>query len=309
MTRFKRNTETQDLSCSSSKTKNWFQLSEQGAGRIRLILTKYIYQYFGEIPVRIIAFFVTLTVFLTAKERRRASEKFFKILNKKFVLFHSFLQFLNYGNALVDKFISFLGRLDPARIELPDPEIYHGAFFITTHVGNVEILRSLFQDEKLDHPKRVNVFLQASACERFNNFLHSLELKLNIDAFPVEKVSADTSIMVADRLKQGEIVFMAGDRVSSENTNKVYEAEFLHHRVEFPLGTLRFALMMQVPIYFVVCVKAGKKFKVYTERFVTQKEKKNEILSDMQKAYVQFLEKFTFKYPHQFYNFYDLFKN
>lgn len=289
--------------------KNWFQMSEQGAGAKRLILTKYIYLWFGEIPVRIIAFFVVLSVFITAGERRKASEKFFKILNKKFVILHSFIQFLNYGNSLVDKFISFLGKLKPEKFELSNPEIYHGAFFITTHVGNVEILRTLFQIKNLDHPKRVNVFLQGSACERFNHFLNSLKLKLNIDAFPVEKVSAETSIMISDRLKDGEIVFMAGDRVSSENTNKVYEADFLNHKVAFPLGTLRFALMMNVPIYFIVCAKEGNKFKVYTEQFVSERTKKSEILHDLQISYVRFLEKYTLKYPHQFYNFYDLFQD
>ena len=287
--------------------KNWFQLSEQGAGKKRLILTKYIYQIFGEFPVRIIAFFVVLVVFLTAKERRLASEKFFKILNKKFILFHSFIQFLNYGNALVDKFISFLGKLNPDRFELVNPEVYHGAFFVTTHVGNVEILRTLFQAQNMEHPKRVNVFLEAKACETFNHFLKSLELKLNIDVFPVEEISAETSILIADRLKNGEIVFMAGDRISSQNTNKVYEADFLGHKVSFPLGTLRFAYMMEAPIYFMVCAKEGKKYKVYTEKFETPKTKKSEILEDLEKSYVKFLEKYTLLYPHQFYNFYDVF--
>ena len=287
--------------------KNWFQLSEQGAGKKRLILTKYIYQIFGEFPVRIIAFFVVLAVFLTAKERRAASEKFFRILNKKFIFFHSFIQFLNYGNALVDKFISFWGKLNPNRFELVNPEVYHGAFFVTTHVGNVEILRSLFQAQNMEHPKRVNVFLEGKACETFNHFLKSLELKLNIDAFPVEEISADTSILIADRLKNGEIVFMAGDRVSSSNTNKVFEADFLNHKVNFPLGTLRFAYMLQAPIYFIVCAKERKKFKVYTEKFTTDKTKKSEVLLDLEKAYVKFLEKYTLLYPHQFYNFHDVF--
>ncbi len=288
-------------------TKNWFQLSEQGAGTKRLILTKHIYNLFGEFPVRVIAFFVALGVFITAGERRRASGKFFRILNKKFVLLHSFIQFINYANSLVDKFISFLGKLDPARFKLLEPEVYHGAFFITTHVGNVEILRTLFQDNKLNHPKRVNVFLQENACKKFNRFLQSLELKLDIEAFPVERVSAGTSIMLSERLKNGEIVFMAGDRVSSENTGKVYKAEFLGHMVDFPAGALRFALMMDVPVYFIVCVKEGKFFQVYTERFVSENTRKNEILFDMQNAYVKFLEKYTLKYPHQFYNFYDIF--
>ena len=48
-------------------SKKWFQLSEQGAGAKRLLLTKYIYQFLGEFPVRIIAFFVALIVFIKAK--------------------------------------------------------------------------------------------------------------------------------------------------------------------------------------------------------------------------------------------------
>ena len=79
----------------------------------------------------------------------------------------------------MDKFISCLGKLNPDRFELSSPEVYKGAFFITTHVGNVEILRSLFQSDKYPNPQRVNVFLQSNACEIFNNFLKTLEIKLS----------------------------------------------------------------------------------------------------------------------------------
>ena len=92
-------------------SKKWFQLSEQGAGAKRLLLTKYIYQFLGEFPVRIIAFFVTLIVFIKAKEQRRASEKFLKIVNNKFVIISSFIQFLNYANSLVDNLFRVLESL------------------------------------------------------------------------------------------------------------------------------------------------------------------------------------------------------
>ena len=125
--------------------KKWFQLAEEGTGKIRLQALKFMFDKFGEFPVRVIAFFVVLSVFLKAKERREASLKFFKIINKKHPLYSSFRQFLNYGNSLVDKFLSVMGKLDPLKFELQEEDIFKNAFFITTHVGNVEIMRSLFQ--------------------------------------------------------------------------------------------------------------------------------------------------------------------
>lgn len=283
--------------------KQWFCLSEQGAGEKRLILTKYIYQIFGEIPVRIIAFFVALAVFFNAKERREASIKFFKILNKHFCTMHAFVLFQNYANALVDKFISCMGKLKPEKFVINTADL--NGFFITTHIGNVEILRSLLQDSK--DVKRVNVFLQSDACEIFNNFLKALEIKLNLEVFPVEEINPETSILISDRLKDGELVFMAGDRVSAQNENKTYSAEFLGKNIELPLGTLKFALMMDAPVNFIVCVKVRGKYRVFTERFITETTNRAEKLAELQTAYVKFLEKYTLLYPHQFYHFHEIF--
>lgn len=287
--------------------KKWFQLSEEGAGKLRLQALKFMFDKFGEFPVRVIAFFVVLSVFLKAKERREASLKFFKIINKKHPLYSSFRQFLNYGNSLVDKFLSVMGKLDPLKFKLQEEDIFKNAFFITTHVGNVEVMRSLFQLRSEIEPKRVNIFLQANACKIFNDFLKTLELHIpEIEVFPVEEISPQTSIEISDRLQNGEIVFMAGDRLSAQNENVAYEAEFLNHKVKFPLGTLKFALMLNVPVYFIVCVKDGKKYKIFTEKFVSEKLKRSEKLEDLKLQYVKFLEKYTLLYPEQFFNFYDM---
>lgn len=287
--------------------KKWFQLAEEGTGKIRLQALKFMFDKFGEFPVRVIAFFVVLSVFLKAKERREASLKFFKIINKKHPLYSSFRQFLNYGNSLVDKFLSVMGKLDPLKFELQEEDIFKNAFFITTHVGNVEVMRSLFQLQSEIEPKRVNIFLQANACKIFNDFLKTLELHIpEIEVFPVEEISPQTSIEISDRLQNGEIVFMAGDRLSAQNENVAYEAEFSNHKVKFPLGTLKFALMLNVPVYFIVCVKDGKKYKIFTEKFVSEKLKRSEKLEDLKLQYVKFLEKYTLLYPEQFFNFYDM---
>ena len=288
--------------------KKWFQLSEQGAGEKRLWLSLFLYKIFGEKILRIIAFFVSLSVFLTAKERRDASIKFFRHIGKPPIK-SSFKQFINYGNALVDKILAFGGKLKSDDFEIDNNDAFCGSFFITTHIGNVEILRAM-----LDKPNapRANIFLQTNMCETFNKFLKQMEIKVNLEVFPVENIDVETSIEISERIKNGEIVFIAGDRISAQNNNKTYEAEFLGKKVQFPLGTLRFALMLECPIYFAVCVKdknaSDKKFVVYTQKFNPTSNQKHAKLEELKHDYVAFLEKYTLKYPEQFFNFYDIFQ-
>ena len=280
----------------------WFQLSERGAGEKRLLLSYWAYKILGAGALRFIAFFVSLSVFFTAKERREASFKFYKLI-KKPPFISALRQFLNYGDALVDKFISFAGDFDTNKFIIDNIEIYNGAFFITTHIGNVEILRSLISKFK---DKRINIFLQANACKIFNNFLRRFEMKVNADVFPVEDINLETSVLISERLKAGELVFMAGDRVSAQNDNTVYEADFFSEKIRLPLGTLKFALMMEAPVYFIVCAKEGAKYRVSAKKFENYKQTRKETLEELKKEYAQFLEEYTLKYPYQFYHFYDI---
>lgn len=286
--------------------KNWFQLSESGAGEKRLILSFYLYKIFGKNILRIIAFFVVLITFFKAKDRRKASENFFRILGRKHILLDSWIQFFNYGNSLVDKIISFLGDFNNKNFVYEDSDFETGVFYLTTHIGNVEILRSLLEDYK---NTKVNVFLQANVCEIFRKFLNTFEKKVALDTFPIEEIDLNTSILISEKLKQGENVFMAGDRISAQNTNKIYQKNFLGKKISLPLGVIRFALMLEAPIRFILCVKEGKKYKVIIEKFIPTKTNKSEIIEELENKYVEFLEKYTLKYPHQFYNFFDIFEN
>ena len=285
------------------RRKNWFEHKEEGVGYKRLLVTKYLYKFFGAFPLRIIAFFVCCSIFILSGERRKASINFFKTIGETNVIYKSFKQFLNYANSLVDRIISFSGDMDSKKIVLENSEIFKGAFFITSHLGNIEILRTMFKEE---HNFRVNVFMDKNSCRVFNKFLSDIEKKVNIENFTVEDIDVETSMIISDKLKSGEIVFMAGDRISSTNETSCYETKFLYHNVRFPMGVLKFAQMLDVPIYFIICVKEKGKYVVKTELFSTQKANKSEILEDLKKQYVSFLEKQMLCYPQQYYNFYEL---
>ena len=98
---------------------------------------------------------------------------------------------------------------------------------------------------------------------------------------------------------------MAGDRISANSIN--FEANFLSHKVEFPLGTFKLAQMMNVSTYFVSAIKIkNDKYSVHMKKF-NFRETKKETLKAMQQEFIAFLEDKTRLAPYQFYHFYDMF--
>lgn len=303
----------------------WFEQKEQQAGAGRLILTWQIYKIFGEIPVRIIAFLIAFLAYAGGKEQRKSSKKYFQILtdftnNKKYKpsFFNSFKHFHSYADSLVDKMLSFSGNLPAEKFEFSNPDDMNlmfetfkekkGAFFISSHTGNIEILRSLLVSENNSEKPYVNVFLQKNSCEIFNAFLEHIKIRTNVDAFSVEEISLDTAVIIKEKLNKGEIVFMAGDRLSAQYPELSYNTEFLNKKVKFPLGTLKFAQIMECPIFFIICAKKDGKFIIHLKKFSSEGSK-HKIFTQLKSDYLEFLEKFTLEYPYQFYNFYEMFSN
>lgn len=288
----------------------WYQLKEQAAGEKRLFLTWYIYKIFGKRAVRLVAFFVTVFAFLGGRGPRRNSAKFLKIIGLKPSLKNQFKHFLEYSYSLIDRMEVFSGNYDYHRIIFDSEEVKNslindfekGVFFICSHLGNIDIMRS-FMDKYPE--RRVNVFLSAEQCKIFNNFIKSIEIETPAVAYPVEDINIETSIEIKEKLSAGEIVIMAGDRTSKNSSNS--EVELFGKRVLFPLGTFKFAQLMESPVYFVCALREGEKYRVYLQKFHSDVPKSQRALQ-MQKDFALFIENLTYKAPLQFFHFYDLFE-
>lgn len=295
--------------------KQWFEIKERSAGIKRLKLSFYIYKLFGRKPLDWIAGFVSFFTYIVSPTLRKYSRKYFQVLynytnDKKYR--PSFLNSLKhvymFALSLVDKVEVFSGKAN-FKFIIKNPELETdlkkgGLFFIFTHVGNVEIMRSFLQHT--EH-KKVNIFMQKKHCETFNNFINSLSDNKDVKIFPVEEIGIETVIELQEHLKNGELVFMAGDRLSSSNTNKCYNANLLNQEINLPLGTLKFALMLEFPIYFISCLKSEKQFIIESQKFERDNNKNNN-LKKLQEEFANFLEKMTLLAPYQFYHFYDIFK-
>ena len=123
----------------------------------------------------------------------------------------------------------------------------------------------------------------------------------------MENLDLETPIELKESLDKGGIAFMAGDRVAQNNDTATFSTKLFDRGVNFPVGTFKFAQLMEVPIYFVTALKSkGDNYIVHLKRFEGN-GKKREVLKQMQEEYVAFLEEKTLLAPLQFYHFYDLF--
>ncbi len=303
------------------QNEQWFNKKEVSAGEKRLKLTWWIFKHFGVVPVRVIAFFITLGTIILKKDIISASKNYFQVLydftqNKEYKpsFINSFKQALNYSNSLIDKMlaysnnyknITFANTESKAKIfELINNK--QGAFFITNHIGNIEMMRALIADSNIPNVK-INVFLQASQCEIFNRFINEISnQKDSVHLYPVENIDIQTSIEIQEKLNNGEFVFMAGDRLSAGSTEANYKSQLLNHTIQLPLGVLRFALMLNCPIFSTICAKDNGYYSISVQELILNGSKE-ERLSQLQQQYSRVLEEYTLKYPYQFYHFYELF--
>ncbi len=290
----------------------WYEIKEQSAGEKRLILTWKIYKIFGEKGLYFIAFLVAFFTFIFSKNIRNFSKKYFEITQKytglKPNLYNIFTHILSYADSLADKIIVFSGKYGTDNIEFEDDvqkdEMFKiindkkGAFFICSHIGNIEVLQALLLDKNTD--LNVNVFLSQAQSKIFNNFLSKIMVDFPVKIFNVEDIGLETGIELKQNLDQGEIVFIAGDRLSQNNGEKTIESELFGHKILLPKGTFKLAKLMEVPIYFISAVKNKNKYKIYFQ--------KEEYSENIAQNYVKFLEKMTKIAPCQFYHFYDFFE-
>ena len=300
----------------------WFQIKEKSAGTKRLLLCWFLYRLLGKKIVQLIAYFVALITFITNKDLCFYTSKYFKILeeytkNKKYKpsFSNGFKNTLAYAYSLVDKMEIFTNRYDATRIyfiDKNDEEVLfndlakgNGVFFICNHVGNVEALRVLINNSNIPIKPDISVFLQKKQCEIFNNFVNTISEKSNkIKTYPIEEIDLTTAFEIKDNLNKGEIVFMAGDRMPVNDTQKRLEVSILNKKVLIPQGAFKFARALESTVYFISCVENKNKYEIYLQKATDSKN-----ITKTQEEFASFTNKMIEIAPYQFYNFYDFFDN
>lgn len=316
-----------------TEKRKWYQMKERAAGTKRLMFMLYVYRLFGKKAVRFLTFWVSLCAFLASKQVRDYAKINLSVISSyckengiscpEPTMINCFKNVFNFSNALLDNMEIFAGEYDVNKIffdKEEDKKIFYddikarkGIFFICSHTGNINVLRMFFKNKDPLQRSDVNILLSQEQCKVFNSFLKKVyetgkkKMHNTVSLFPVEEINIDTSIELKERLDNGEIAFMAGDRLSSGTSNLTFLHKFFAKDVEFPVGTFKMAQLMETPVYFIGALK-GKNdtYKIYLKKFSPLQSKKYTLVK-MENEYVEFIEQLTIIDPLQFYHFYGLF--
>ena len=296
-------------------TQNWYQQSEQGAGSFRLNLLFWVYKIFG---IRFVKFWVWLVasiIGIGAKSAKNFSRQYRQILNEYQIAhnikpskFSATTHIRTFADSLVDKMVAMCDKKSRIKFTTQNNADWHefqklvndgrGAFLICSHVGNIEALAA-FPDSK---GVKIHAFQQICQTSIFHKFISTHSVRKNTIIHPVEDMSVGTATEMFDFLNNGDLVMMAGDRISVGTPGKTMSVKILGHECKLPMGVFKFAKSMSHPVFAVALLNTGHE--KYT-LMVKKLDDKN--ANNMATEFAEFLEKATLSAPTQWFNFYNFF--
>jgi predicted LPLAT superfamily acyltransferase len=314
-----------------TRAPHWSEQKEQSAGywHIRLLLV--MFRIFPVILLRLAAYPVALAYCFFSKTARDSSRLFlkqaaacFKREGKKFSP-RVFRHILAFSLTVIEKVEAWGGKVKFDRIRFQDDDIgdltgrlerKEGAFLICSHLGNAELLRGLasFNRTGLSREIPVTSIVDFSVTAYFNRMLKELNHHSDLRVIGAGDIGPDTIILLQERLEQGGLVVIAGDRTSAKTRDKYFLFPFLGRDAPFAYGSFFLAALLNVPVYFVFALRRGDvslfpRYDMHVHKsgiiFDCPRRERAGRVEKLARSFVEYLEYYCRQHPYQWYNFYD----
>jgi len=239
---------------------------------------------------------------------------------------------ISFSLTLVEKLQSWGGKFQFKHIHFQNDDIDElvqelengqGIFMITSHLGNIELLRGLasFNRTKVSRKTPITAVIDMKVSEKFTRMLKELNPQSSMDIINADEIGPHTAALLEDKLAAGEIVTIAGDRTavgshaaSADGRGKNLMIPFLGEDAPFSPGIFYLAALMRAPVYFVFALRRGDlsvlpEYDMYAYKSrvsleCSRKERFNRS-SLLAQSFAALLESHCKETPFQWYNFYD----
>jgi predicted LPLAT superfamily acyltransferase len=315
----------EDGQVNHKEQQHWSRISERGSyWGIKFLASSY--KLGGHWLCRAIMYPVIFYFFLTGRQAREASLAFLKQvkelepehpqLQDEIIWRHSLRHFIAFGNAALDRIDAWCDRIQLSQINFPNRELLadqldagQGAVLLVSHLGNLELCRAISIHQKR---VKVNVMVLTQNAENFNRVLKQLNPDSSLNLIQVTELGPTTSMLLQQKVEQGELVVIAGDRTSSNTQGRVIYAPFMGKEAPFPQGPFILAGLLDCPVYLMFCLREQGVYQVHLETFSnTLKGPRNGRMQRLEEAvhhYSARLEYYARREPLQWFNFFDFWR-
>ena len=153
----------------------------------------------------------------------------------------------------------WLGKIKFNKIQYHDDDITSilellkegkGAMLITSHLGNMELLRSLsdYNYQLVGRNVPVYVVMDTKVNSNFSETLKSVNPKVSFNVISSNEIGPDAIVTLMDAVESGALVVIAGDRTSPNSKEKNLRISFLGKDASFPYGVFLIPALMKAPL-------------------------------------------------------------
>ena len=319
----------------NSGSTHWSKQKEKAAGYWHLKFVLVLFRVFPVIIIRIISFAVGFFYFVFSKNARAESGRFLekaapfiddpKTAKKCRSRFRTLRHIISFSLTLIEKLQVWSGKFSFNKIHFSDDDSGDlierldsgkGAFIITSHLGNTELLRGLINLNRTGVSREVPVtaVIDLNVSAHFTRMLKELNPKSGFNIISAKEIGPGTAILLEEKLANGEIVTIAGDRTSAGNAEKNILIPFLGEEAPFSPGIFYLSVLMNNPVYFIFALRRGDlsikpEYDMYVNKcplsFECTKKERLGKSSELARYFARLLESYLKKQPFQWYNFFN----
>lgn len=310
-------TQTQEMATQA----HWSRLAERGSG-LGLRFVFVCQRMLGRHATRVLLYPIVLYFYLSSARARSASRTYLLRLQQARrpdlgidwkTIFRHFYAFAASG---LDKLVAWSGRLDHASVKFPQREAFEqllasgkGAVLVGAHLGNLEMTRALASDKRI---AKINAVVYTDHAQRFSRILAHANADFGANLIQVSSLGPDTAILLKEKVENGELLVIVGDRTPPADNGRVVEADFLGAMAPFAVGPWILASLLDCPVYLFFCLPQDDgyclHFEPFAERIELPRKDRQSALEAYVQRYADRLADYCAIAPLQWFNFFDYWK-
>lgn len=312
---------------------HWSEEKEIG-NRWKALFSVFVYKFLGRTFIILYLIPISIVYFFYSKNRMQSSREYLKRMSKynkkiKSNIICSYKHLLSFVVSIAEKFSAWNGDIPIKDLIVKTKDDYDeiidllnqkkGIIILFSHIGNIELLKALAVINEGNPIKnyKINIIIDPKVNKNVNILIGEGKNNDFIDFIDASNIGPETILSIENKLNNGEIVAIAGDRTSNK-TDRVNYVNFLGEDAPFPFGAFLIPILLKYHVYYFFALRENDKilskkynFYIYSSKIkfdneeLKNRKKKNEIVLDLTKEFASIIEQKAIEYPYQWYNFHD----
>ena len=310
-----------------SENSQWYEVRQNHNFGYKMMF--FVLKVFPSVFMRFLALPIGFFYWLFGKEARRISKDYLcrvnVVLSDSKRKYNSTLKHIcAFALNLVENVQSWAGKFSFKDVVWQNDDVHDlvkhinagkGTVIVISHLGNAQMMKGLASLGESGTERKMNITTVSDAkiSKGFNALLNQINPNSSFNLVSSDNIGPETILLLQERLEEGGVVVIAGDRVSA-HTNRNIEIPFLGESARFPYGVFLLIALLNSPTYFVNGLRQNDfslhpKYDMFVKKNpvdfeCSRKEREGRIVQTA-KNYAENLETLCKMHPYQWYNFFD----